>query len=118
MTVTVGSEIDLLSGLCLGHNIPSDTLARWLSDVDGYIYSRVWRRGEFPSDYSYTDSRETPLLLQNPPHRRIYFLYLRAMVDFASGQYSSYSNGIGAYNSAMAEYVHAYLCDRDRGEEE
>ena len=115
MTVTGGREIDLLSGLCLGHNVPPDTLARWLSDVDGYIYRRVWRMGELDAEYSYTHSPETPLLLQEAGHRRVYFLYLRAMVDFASGQYTAYSNGIGAYNTAMAEYVHSYLCERDRG---
>ena len=117
MTVTGGSERDLLSGLCLGHNVPHDTLARWLSDVDGYIALHVWRQGELCREYSYSDSPDTPLLLQEPPHRRIYFLYLRAMVDFASGQYSAYANGIGAYNRAMADYVHSYLCTRDRGEE-
>ena len=117
MTVTVGSEIDLLSGLCLGHNVPYDTLARWLSDVDGHIARRVLRQGDGVAEYSYRDSPDTPLLIQEQGHRRIYFLYLRAMVDFATGQYSAYANGISAYNAAMADYVHDTLCDRDRGEE-
>ena len=77
MTVTVQSEIDLLSGLCLGHNVPTETLARWLSDVDGYISRRVWGRSDTPEQYSYSDSPDTPLLLQEAPYRRIYFLLRR-----------------------------------------
>ena len=34
MTVTVGSEIDLLSRLYIGHNVPLDVLSRWLGDVE------------------------------------------------------------------------------------
>lgn len=114
MTVTVGSEIDLLSSVFAGHGIPHGTLSRWLGDVDGYISRQLLGAGELLCDYDYDNSPDTPLLVQEAPHRRIYFLYLRAMADFALGRYSDYSNGIGAYNRAMGDYVHFLLCERDR----
>ena len=114
MTVTVGSEIDLLNSVFSGHGIPDETLSRWLVDIDGHIARHLLGAGEFFEEYDYASSPDTPLLVQEPPHRRIYFLYLRAMVDFALGRYSDYADGIGAYNRAMADYVHFLLCERDR----
>ena len=118
MTVTVGSEIDLLSRLYIGHNVPLDVLSRWLGDVEEEVARRVGDDTEGISEYSYEDSPDTPLLIQDRGHRQIYYLYLRAMVDFASGQYFAYANGLGAYRTAVAQYVHDRLCARDRGEEQ
>ncbi len=114
MTVTVRSEIDLLGSVLSGHGIPAETLARFLGDVDGYISRQLLGASEHPAEYSYENSPDTPLLVQVPPHRRIYFLYLRAMVDFALGRYSDYANGLGAYNRALTDYVHFLMTERDK----
>ena len=114
MKVTVGSEIDLLDSVFSGHGIPRATLCRFLEDVDGYIVRLLPEAAGQPPEYSCDASPDTPLLVQEAPHRRIYLFYLRAMVDFALGRYSEYANGIGAYNRAMADYVHYILCERDR----
>jgi hypothetical protein len=114
MKVTVGSEIALLDAVFSGHGIPYEVLSRWLGDIDGYISRQLLGSGELPADYDYAASPDTPLLVQEPPHRRIYFLYLRAMADFALGRYSDYADGIGAYNRAMADYVHFVLCVGDK----
>ncbi len=106
MKITVKSEIDALSEVYRGHGVPADTLARWLGDVDSYIAREILHIEDGEFDYSYSDSPDTELLVAEPPYRRIYFLYLSAMVDFVTKQFNTYASEIGEYNSALADYRH------------
>ncbi len=119
MKVTVKSEIDLVSEVYRGHGIPEDILARWLSDVDGYIARQVLKLPEekIPEDYSCSAAPDTELLVRDAPHRRIYFLYLSAMIDFTLKQFKTYANEIREYNSALDDYLHYVLCQKDNTRE-
>ena len=112
MPATVKSEIDHFSEVYCGHGVDARILARWLSDVDGYIAKEVLHLEHPPAEYSLAEAPDTPLLVYEPPHRRIYFLYLSAMTDFVSKQYNDYANGIGAYNRALSDYVHSVLAKK------
>jgi len=111
MKTTVKNEIDQIELVYKGHGIPKDTLARWLSDVDGYIAKEILLIGENLPEYSYENAPGAELLVSEAPWRRMYFLYLSAMIDFVLKQYNVYANEIGEYNKVIAEYRH-YIVTR------
>ncbi len=106
MKTTVKNEIDLIEQVYTGHKIPKDTLARWLSDVDASVARQILLVEDFNHEYSYTESPDTELLVSEAPWRRIYFLYLSAMIDFVLKQYNTYANELAEYNNAIADYKH------------
>ena len=186
MKTTVKSEIQQVSQVYRGHNIPENTLARWISDVDGYISKDILLISENLPDYMYSegftgdisvfsantlsgsfphvsrscrmegtityDNGETQslnaqilsaddslvtfeseifathlgasgklrgsfigydaeLLVSDAPYRRMYFLYLSAMIDFVNKQFNLYSNELTEYNSTVSDYRH-YIVTR------
>lgn len=106
MKTTVKNEIDLIDQVYTGHKIPKDTLARWLSDVDASVARQILLVDDYKPDYSYTEAPDTELLVSEAPWRRIYFLYLSAMIDFVLKQYNTYANELAEYNNAIADYKH------------
>ena len=113
MLITVKSEIDQIAQVYKGHGIPENTLARWLSDVDGRIAREILLT-EPPEEYSYTNSPNTELLVTESPYRRMYFLYLSAMIDYVNKQFNTYANEIGEYNYTFSDYRHYAICCKDR----
>lgn len=111
MNTTVKNEIDLIEQVYTGHGIPKDTLARWLSDVDASVAREILLVDDYNTEYSYTAAPDVELLVSEAPWRRIYFLYLSAMIDFVLKQYNTYANELNEYNSALADYKH-YIVTR------
>ena len=111
MNTTVKNEIDLIEQVYTGHGIPKDTLARWLSDVDASVAREILLVDDYKVEYSYTAAPDVELLVSEAPWRRIYFLYLSAMIDFVLKQYNTYANELNEYNSALADYKH-YIVTR------
>lgn len=111
MKTTVKNEIDLIEQVYTGHGIPKDTLARWLSDVDASVAREILLVDDYNTEYSYTAAPDVELLVSEAPWRRIYFLYLSAMIDFVLKQYNTYANELNEYNSALADYKH-YIVTR------
>lgn len=111
MKTTVKSEIDALGQVYRGHGVPSGTLSRWLSDVDAYIAREILHIDDWSAEYSYDDAPDTQLLVSDAPYRRIYFLYLSAMIDFTLKQFNAYANELAEYNGVLDDYRH-YIVTR------
>ena len=109
--ITVKNEIDQIEQIYKGHGIPKETLARWLSDVDGYICREILLVNDPLTEYSYENKPDTELLVTEAPWRRMYFLYLAAMIDFVNKQYNTYANELGEYNKVISDYRH-YIVTR------
>ena len=111
MKTTVKTEIDAVSEVYRGHGVPTTTLSRWLSDVDAYIAREILHIDDWNAEYSYDDSPDCELLVADAPYRRIYFLYLSAMIDFVCKQYNVYASELDEYNRAIDDYRH-YIVTR------
>ena len=44
-------------------------------------------------------------LIAPPPHDKIYWVYLAAMIDFAFGEYTKYTNMMEEFNQRLGEYT-------------
>lgn len=110
MKTTVKTEIDAVSEVYRGHGVPTATLSRWLSDVDAYIAREILHIDDWKAEYSYEESPDVELLVSEAPYRRLYFLYLSAMIDFVCKQYNTYANELGEYNRALDDYRHYIVC--------
>lgn len=47
-------------------------------------------------------------LLVPPPHDKIYWVYLSALIDFANGEYNKYENTMQMFNAYFGEYLRWY----------
>ena len=57
--------------------------------------------------YSYEQDKNVKMLAV-PPHDKIYWTYLSALVDFANGEYNKYANTMQLFNSYFSEYMRWY----------
>ena len=55
-------------------------------------------------NFSYDADKDKELLAQ-PPHDKIYWAYLTAMIDFANGEYNKYQNTMQVFNSFFSEFM-------------
>ena len=79
-------------------------LTAFVNEVEGFIHTEIHQLSL--SDYKELDyaSDSDVELSVAPPHDKLYFWYLWAMIDFAHGEYNNYSNAITKYNNDLAEY--------------
>ena len=110
MKTTPKTEIDAVGEVYCGHGVPKSTLSRWLSDVDAYIAREILHIDDWQVEYDYESAPDVELLVGEAPYRRIYFLYLSAMIDFVCKQYNAYANELGEYNRALDDYRHYIVC--------
>lgn len=54
--------------------------------------------------YDYETHKDAELLAQ-PPHNKLYWSYLTAMIDFANGEYNKYANTMEVFNSHFGEFM-------------
>lgn len=111
MKTTVKTEIDVIGEVYRGHGVPVAVLCRWLSDVDAYIAREILHIDDWNVHYSYDDAPDCELLVGDAPYRRIYFLYLSAMIDFTLKQYNVYASEYSEYNRTLDDYRH-YIVTR------
>ena len=87
---------------------PSEVMTAWINEVEGIVQTEIMLIS--PEDiimYDYETNANTKLLAL-PPHDKIYYLYLLAMIDFANGEYERYQNSITMFNAALDEYTAWY----------
>ncbi len=84
---------------------PDEVKVQWINEVEGFIQTDVMLLDILEViRYSSPDDHETELLVL-PPHSKIYYAYLIAMVDFANGEYDKYANTMVMYNEFLNEYM-------------
>ena len=80
----------------------------WLNEAEGLVQTEVLLLA--PEEiivYSWEEDRETELLVK-PPHDKLYWAYLTALIDFANGEYLKYQNTLQMFNSHFGEYMRWY----------
>ena len=77
----------------------------WLNEVEGMVQTEVflWATEQIIV-YDYEKNKDTELLVQ-PPHDKLYWAYLTAMIDFANGEYNKYQNTMQMFNSFFSEFM-------------
>lgn len=83
----------------------------WLNEVEGAVQSQVMLLApEETVVYAYdpSDAQTDTELLVGAPHLKLYYAYLTAMIDFANGEYTNYSNTLTLFNTFWNEYAAWY----------
>ena len=80
----------------------------WVNEVEGLVQTEVFLLAvedvvqyQWPADSG-------AALLARPPHDKIYWVYLSAMVDFGNGEYDKYQNTMQMFNQFFGEYMRWY----------
>ena len=77
----------------------------WLNECEGMVQTEVFLFA--PAEiirYRWPEDRDKPLLVE-PPHDKLYWAYLTAMIDFANGEYNKYQNTMQTYNEHYANFL-------------
>lgn len=78
---------------------------QWLNECEGLVQTEVLlRASEEILVYDYDRDKDKALLVQ-PPHDKLYWAYLAAMIDFANGEYNKYQNTMQMFNSFFSEFM-------------
>lgn len=83
----------------------NEAKTKWLNECEGLVQTEVllWASEEIIT-YQYGADKDKELLAQ-PPHDKIYWAYLTAMIDFANGEYNKYQNTMQMFNSFFGEFM-------------
>ena len=93
----------------------NEAKTKWLNECEGLVQTEVllWASEEIITyqygyhgllTYQYDADKDKELLAQ-PPHDKIYWAYLTAMIDFANGEYNKYQNTMQMFNSFFGEFM-------------
>lgn len=86
----------------------NETKTQWLNECEGVIQTEVMLLDVAACiSYSYERDKDAQLLVQ-PPHDKVYWTYLVAMIDFANGEYNRYQDTVQMYNAFFGEYMRWY----------
>jgi len=100
----LGQVIEYVDGIKPNAFSP-ETKTAWLSECEGLVQTEVllWAPAEIIT-YDYATHRDAELLVA-PPHDKLYWAYLTAMIDFANGEYDKYQNTMQLFNSHYGEFM-------------
>ena len=80
----------------------------WINEIEGLVQTEVFLLAiEDVVQYTWPENAAATLLAK-PPHDKIYWVYLSAMVDFANGEYDKYQNTMQMFNQFFGEYMRWY----------
>ena len=80
----------------------------WINEVEGLVQTEVFLLAvEDVVQYKWPENSGATLLAK-PPHDKIYWVYLSAMVDFGNGEYDKYQNTMQMFNQFFGEYMRWY----------
>lgn len=109
---TLASACEMASAL-RPNAFSRDILTAWVNEVEGIIQTEVLLRGRGEIiTYDYGENSNSEMLVP-PPHDKLYYLYLCAMIDFANGEADRYQNSMAMFNAALDEYTVWYDLHRD-----
>ena len=109
--MTIGKAIDVCNRLRPNQYKRIDML-RWLSEVDGRIFTEIHKVHINDSDESFeennADTPEDTELLAPFPYDNLYVHYLCAMIDYFNSEYARYNNGMMQFNEVYSDYSRWY----------
>ena len=89
-------------------NALSDELKyQFLNEAEGAVQTGVLLLSQVET-VKYTPSRPNDVLLADPPHDKLYWQYVTAMIHFANADYDRYQNTMQMYNESLAEFMRWY----------
>jgi hypothetical protein len=84
---------------------------RWLSDLDGKVFSMMRRYVDSPSvafhGYDEETNTDTQMLIE-APYDDIYVIYLQMKIFLCLAEYARYNNAALLYNEAWQRYANHY----------
>lgn len=105
--MTLERAIELADGM-KPNAFADEIKTQWVSEVEGMIQTEIMLHSSADIIvYSYHEDAQKELLA-SPPHDKIYWVYLAAMIDFANGEYGKYQNTMQMFNACFAEYTRWY----------
>ena len=85
-------------------NYPDILMLQFLNECEGKLQTEFLHIADVDCQ-RYTEDDMDMDLIVGPPHDKLYYAYLCAMVDFTSGEYAKYNNSISVANAFMAEWA-------------
>lgn len=79
-----------------------DLLMNWINEVEGLLLVQVHLLS--PQSVTPLSEPSDDELTAVYPFDRLYLQYLKAMIDYANGEYDRYNNSIGLFNTYLGEY--------------
>ena len=87
----------------------NDSKTAWINELEGMVQADIFLLDPVEMiQYTYDADADTDLLVK-PPHDKIYWTYLTAMIDFANGEYNKYQNTMQLFNKFLGEYARWYM---------
>lgn len=105
--MTVRQAIDRLQAL-KPHQYGDETVAGWLSDLDGRLYANYCLGHEGMESLAhgpYTADADDAELMVKEPYTDLYIRYMAAQVDYYNAEFARYNNSMVMYNMMLAEYA-------------
>lgn len=86
---------------------PDAVMLQWLNECEGKVQTDVLHVA-LVDCVRYGAEDLTKELLVSPPHDKLYYTYLMAMIDLANGEYSKYNNSVLVANDFLHEWAAWY----------
>lgn len=85
-------------------NYPDLLMLQFLNECEGKLQTEFLHIADVDCQ-RYTENDMEMDLIVGPPHDKLYYAYLCAMIDFTNGEYAKYNNSIIVANAFMAEWA-------------
>lgn len=85
-------------------NYPDLLMLQFLNECEGKLQTEFLHVADVDCQRYTEDDMEMDLIV-GPPHDKLYYAYLCAMIDFTNGEYAKYNNSIIVANAFMAEWA-------------
>ena len=85
-------------------NYPDLLMLQFLNECEGKLQTEFLHIADVDCQ-RYTEDDMDMDLIVGPPHDKLYYAYLCAMIDFTNGEYAKYNNSIIVANAFMAEWA-------------
>ena len=104
---TLQGVLDIIDGI-KPNAFSEEAKTAWINEIEGLVQTEVFLLA-IEDVVQYTWPKDAAVtLLAKPPHDKIYWVYLSAMVDFANGEYDKYQNTMQMFNQFFGEYMRWY----------
>ena len=102
--MTLDQVIQMADSIKL-NTFPANAKTEWVNECEGMVQTQVMLFAiEEVITYDYERDKSKELLVL-PPHSKIYWAYVCAMIDFANGEYDKYANSMQMFNAFFGEYM-------------
>ena len=96
-------------------NYPDILMLQFLNECEGKLQTEFLHIADVDCQRYTEDDMEMDLIV-GPPHDKLYYAYLCAMIDFTNGEYAKYNNSIIVANAFMAEWAAWFNRTHERDE--